>query len=272
MTAAIDASRITFLMVGCQRSGTTWVDAALREHPEVYLPAQKQTYFFDRNYEKGMEWWLANFQGVGPGHKAVGEVATGYCLLHAAPLVARHLARARLIMTMRNPVERAYSYYLTLQDESGRKSFGEALQEKPDIIERGQYADQVEALLEHFPREQLLLLFYDDLSKDDRAYLGSILRFIGVDAGFESTQFGKMKNSAMFPRARRVMKRAGLSPVVYAVSRSPLGDAIRKGRKRLGKGYGAMPAADKARLIEHYRPYNERLSALTGRDLSHWSR
>ena len=76
---------ITFLMVGCQRCGTTWVDAALREHPEIYLPQQKQSYFFDRNYDRGMDWYLRNFEGVNTEHKAVGEVATGYSLPGAVP-------------------------------------------------------------------------------------------------------------------------------------------------------------------------------------------
>ncbi|MCZ6836347.1 MAG: hypothetical protein O7G85_11285, partial [Planctomycetota bacterium] len=75
---AISPDRVSFLMVGCQRCGTTWIDAALREHPEIYLPPQKQTYFFDRNYESGIDWYLSQYQEVQPCHQAVGEVATGY--------------------------------------------------------------------------------------------------------------------------------------------------------------------------------------------------
>ena len=61
---------LTFLMVGCQRCGTTWIDAALRDHPEVYLPPDKQSYFFDRHYERGIDWYLERFDAAGPGHRA----------------------------------------------------------------------------------------------------------------------------------------------------------------------------------------------------------
>ena len=88
MPDAVEPTRVTFLMVGCQRSGTTWVDAALREHPEVFLPRLKQTYFFDRHHDRGADWYLEQFAGAEPEHRAVGEVATGYCLLDSIPRVA----------------------------------------------------------------------------------------------------------------------------------------------------------------------------------------
>ena len=50
------AKDITFLMVGCQRCGSTWLYEALKEHPEIYLPAEKQTHFFDESYDNGMDW------------------------------------------------------------------------------------------------------------------------------------------------------------------------------------------------------------------------
>ncbi len=267
----MDASGITFLVVGCQRCGTTWVDAALREHPEVYLPPQKQTYFFDRNHEKGLEWWLENFKGAEPGrHKAVGEVATGYCLVEASPRMAAAAPQARLIMTMRHPVERAYSYYLTMKDETGQLPFAEAVERDPDLLARGRYIEQIEQILRHYPRERLLLLTYDQLASNDRAYFRQILEFIGVDPEFESSQFGQIRNSAMFPRTRRALDRAGLRPVVRAVSRSPVGDMIRRARKKAKRGYSTMPAEDRARILEHFEPSTRRLEALTGWSLPGW--
>ena len=138
---------ITFLMVGCQRCGTTWVDAALREHLEIYLPEQKQSYFFDRNYDRGMDWYLGRFDAVNTKHKAVGEVATGYSLPHAVQNMAKHLPHVKIIMAMRNPIERAYSNYRVRYVEEGWSSFEDALEKSPDLLERGQYADQIEHLL-----------------------------------------------------------------------------------------------------------------------------
>ncbi len=266
-------SDITFLMIGCQRSGTTWTDAALREHPEVYLPATKQSYFFDRNYHEGHEWYLSRFEEVDDRHKAVGEVATGYSTLEAIPRMAHDLPHVKLFMTMRHPIDRAHSYYISRRATHGWRSMEQALDERPDLLTRGEYIDQVEALLKHYPPERLLLLFYDDFSRDDRAYLRSILEFLDVDPNFESSQFGRMRNSAMFPRLRAALNRVGLRPVLRVVSRSPIGDAIRGAKKRSGaKAYDQMDPSLRARLVDHFRPYNDRLAAFCDRDLSDWNR
>ena len=87
-----------FIVAGVQRCGTTWLDTALRGHPEIFLPATKQSYFFDRTYERGIDWYWTRFDGAGPQHRAVGEVATGYSLPHAVPRLARHLPDIRLVM------------------------------------------------------------------------------------------------------------------------------------------------------------------------------
>jgi hypothetical protein len=264
---------LTFLVVGCQRCGTTWLDAALREHPEVFLPKQKQTYFFDRNYDKGIEWYAANFEGREPAQTAVGEVATGYSLPHAIPRMHRHLPGVRLIMIVRDPIQRAYSYFLSRRAEQGWKSFEAALDDDPGLIDRGHYIDQIEAILERYPRERLLVLLYDDLAADDSAFLASALTFLGVDATFRSSQIGKQRNSAMFPRLRRFLHRAGLKPVLMWLGSSRVGDAVRSARKKLkaGASHSVSPATQE-RLRAHFTPYNDRLAAFLERDLSHWSR
>jgi hypothetical protein len=261
-----------FLMVGCQRCGTTWVDAALREHPQIYLPPQKQTYFFDDHYDRGFDWYLGNFKAVGPHHVAVGEVATGYCLPHAIPRLAKHLPDVKLFMTMRNPVERVYSSFLSSQAEESWKDFDHYVTSHPEVLERGRYAEQIEILLSHYDRSRLLLLFYDDLVADDRKYLRRILKFVGVDEEFQTSQFGKISNSTTLPRLRRVMYSAGLRPLLRTMSGSPLGNAFRRAKKVwMSKGKRRMDPRVRAKLTEYYRPWNDRLSGLTGRDLSCWN-
>lgn len=271
MASDVDQSPVTFLVVGCERCGTTWIDAALRTHPDVFLPVQKQTYFFDRNFEEGPDWYLANFVETGDA-TAVGEVATGYCLPHAVPRMAALLPHARLIMAMRNPIDRAYSNYMSRREQMGWTSMDDAIEKSPDLLERGHYAEQAEALLEHYDRSQIEFVFFDDLESDDRAYLRRILEFIGVDPDFESSMIGQAKNSAMFPRARKFMHAVGLKPLLVRVSRSGLGDSIRRARRRMGgRAYTPLDEATRERLREHFKPWNERLAKLTGRDLGHWT-
>ena len=196
---------VTFFMVGCQRCGTTWTDAALRAHPNVFLPEQKQSYFFDRNYDKGIDWFLERFKGAEDHHTAIGEIATGYCFPDSVPRMAKHFPDVKLMMVMRNPIDRAYSNYQTRKVEEEWDSFEDAIELDSEFLERGQYIDQVEALLKYYDRDKILLLLYDDLSKDDRAYLTKILDFIGVDSDRESKLFGQRKNAAIFPRLRKIL-------------------------------------------------------------------
>ncbi len=265
------SSDITFLMVGCQRCGTTWTAAALRDHPEVYQPVKKQSYFFDRHYDNGIDWYLNFFKDVEPHHKAVGEIATGYCLPESVPRMAKHFPDIKVLMVMRNPIDRAYSNYQTRKVEENWSSFEDALEKDSEFLARGQYIEQVEVLLEHYDNKNILFLLYDDLHDDDRAYLTKILDFIGVDSQRESKLFGQRKNAAIFPRLRKWLHLMGLDSVVHMIRKSSIGDWLRRSRKNKGRAYQPMNSETKKNLIEHFRPYNERLAVLLNRDLSHWS-
>ena len=261
----------TFLMIGCQRCGTTWTDAALREHPEVFLPEAKQSYFFDRNYEKGIDWYLERFQGS-EGYKAIGEVATGYCLLESIPLMHQNFPDIQLMMVMRNPIHRAYSNYQARKVESGWTSFANALEREPDLLTRGEYIDQLEMLFKYYSRDQVLPLFYEELNRDDEKYLKSILNFLNVDSKIRSNLYGQRKNAAMFPALRRQLHRVGLKPAVNLISKSPIGVFVRKRRKVKGATYAKMDEATFVSLQKHFHPFNNRLAKFLNRDLSHWDR
>ena len=279
MPATKDKRRlpVTFLMLGFQRCGTTWVDEALREHPEIFLPAEKQTFYFNRYYdEKPMAWYAEHFVGVQPHHKAVGEIASHYTAPEVVPRIARELPEARIILAMRNPIERAYSNFLAKQGIEGNAwaSFQEAVEQSPELLTRGQYIDTIETLLEHYDREQLLLLFYDDLLANDREYLRQILLFIGVDASFESSQIGQRRYGSRTARLRKALGPIGRNALLHRVRRTAAFNVVRRILKRFDQvDYSkAIDPATRARLIEHFRPYNDRLAALTGRDLSAWNR
>jgi len=268
---AAKTSEVTFFMVGCQRCGTTWTDAALRGHPQVFLPEQKQSYFFDRNYEKGIDWFMERFDGVTTENLAVGEIATGYCLPNSIPRMSKHFPDVKLIMVMRNPVDRAYSNYQTRQVEEGWSSFEKAIESDSDLLLRGQYIDQIEHLLEFDDSNQILFLLYDDLHQDDKAYLKTILEFIGVDSTLDSSLIGQRKNAAMFPMLRKWLHKLGLKRFVNIISKSWVGDKIRRSRKSKGRAYQPMGQKTKEHLLEHFAPYNSRLSTFLQRDLSSWN-
>jgi hypothetical protein len=262
-----------FLVVGSQRCGTTWLDAALREHPEVYLPTNKQSYFFDRNYQIGIESYLQIFQNVNRrSHKAIGEVATGYCLIDAIPNMHKELPDIKLIMIMRNPIERAYSNFLIRQHEEGWSDFKSAIDNSPDLIERGLYWTQINELLKYYKKENILFLLYDDLSKSNQNTIQNVFKFLGVKSEFQPSIIGKRKNSALFPKVRKLLHKLGLKTLIVKLSQSFFGDIIR-GLAMRAKSRGNLDSIDKEialELNEVFKASNHNVLNMLERNVNLW--
>lgn len=267
----IDASRLTFFMVGCPRCGTTWTRAALREHPQVFVAGDRQLHYFDEQYANGPDWYLGHYAGVGAQHRAVGEVATDYSLPHAIARLAADFPHVKLVMGVRHPIERAYSFYESRAPHATWPSFAAALDDEPELLQRGRYIEEIEDIYRFFPRERLLIEFFDDLKADEVTYIRTLFQYLDVDDTFRPGVIGNPLRAAMFPELRRQLKRMGLTPAVNLVNRSWMGDVIRRRLRRssLPRKSPIEPAL-RRKLVDYYRPLNARLAKLTGRDLAHW--
>jgi Sulfotransferase domain len=205
--------RPNYLVIGAQKAGTTSLHAYLAAHPAVLPASIKEVQYFSKFYERGESWYLAYFplaargrlarirNGVPP---AVGEASATY-LFHprAAERVYAFDPAMKLIVTLRDPVDRAYSHY-QMEHRWGREPlpFEQALEReaaelRPELeriladpgydspldcsyVARGRYAEQIERWLEHFPREQLLVLTSDELLDDPAGVMGQVARFLGI--------------------------------------------------------------------------------------------
>src|SRR5580704_8422377 len=106
-----DASRLPdFFAVGPQRTGTTWLHEVMKPH--LGLPRGiKETDFFLKNYSRGMRWYLECFEGYPPGLH-LGEVDPNYFGEDIArERIAKDVPNAKIVVTLRDPVDRAYSSY-----------------------------------------------------------------------------------------------------------------------------------------------------------------
>ena len=195
-----------FLILGAQKAGTTALYAYLRWHPQITGPSFKEVSFFDRHYVKGERWYRAHMPVR--RRSLVGEASPSYLFHPLAPeRVAGMLPGARLITLLRNPVDRAFSHYqhevalgrepLSFEDAVDREdermqSELERMLRDPSYfslawwnytyIARGRYAEQLERWFAAFPREQLLVLFTEELSADTAATYRRVLDFLGVTA------------------------------------------------------------------------------------------
>src|SRR4051812_20619515 len=101
----------TFVILGTMRGGTTSLVRYLGEHPDVYVAPQKEVHFFDEHFELGVEWYEAQFEGRGDARQ-FGEGTPAYLYGDIAmQRLKQILPETRLIVSVREPVERAYSHY-----------------------------------------------------------------------------------------------------------------------------------------------------------------
>jgi len=270
-----------FLVIGAPRCGTTWIDENLRRHPDIYMPAKKELHFFDRHYGLGIEHYEASFAGWN-GEKAVGEATPDY--LHGlyashgqdvAALIAKHLPGVKLIVSLRNPVDRAYSHFLNVKakhehnldltfEEKLRKVRGGA-----EIIREGFYAEHLSRYYALFPRESILVLLYDELVADPKAFLERIYRFLEVDPSFDSPAIDARINMAV--GKKHLARSRPLWYLSRALSRLDAHRLSERLRRLNARPAPQMSGETRRMLIDIYREANKELERLIGRDLSHWS-
>ena len=171
-----------FLYVGPDKAGSSWLHEMLLKHPDVYLTPAKDLYYFDRYYDRGLDWYTSQFRDA-RDEKVVGEVCQDY-LFHpeAADRIHDTLGPVKIMVSLRDPVERAWSSYLYMRKHGiGPDTFGEALESRPELLEHGRYATGLDRFLTKWPREQVHVALFDDLAADPQAFLDAVTDFLDVD-------------------------------------------------------------------------------------------
>ena len=265
ITAALGEERVLpdFLIVGAMKSGTTSLFHYLTQHPGFCQPSTKEVHFLDNPtfYRFGEKWYRSYFPtrsqmeslGQQLGYRPVTGEATPSMVSDVYAINAhKHVPDARLVMVLRNPVDRAYSHYHHMR----RSFFGEPLsfwdaldaeerrigarrppantrqrQQKRSFkrysyARRGMYIDQIEHWLQYFPREQLKIFSYEQLVNSPDEVCNELCAHIGLPPMTFET--GEKRNTGHY--------------------NEPMEERCRE------------------RLTELYRPYNRRLFTFLGED------
>lgn len=168
--------------VGPQKTGTTWLDMCLREHPQLCFPrGTKETFFFDERFDKGWSWYWPHFRSCSKDQFCI-EIAPSYFdVPEAATRIYQHNPDCRIIITLRDPVARSFSLYLHHRNK-GRLNcdFLTAIQKMPRIIESSRYYIHVNRWLELFGQRQILIILQDDISAFPEQVLKRVYNFIGI--------------------------------------------------------------------------------------------
>jgi len=192
-----------FLIIGAARSGTTTLYYQLQRHPDIYLPRNKRPephFFFKASeYERGLAYYSKRYFLEWAGEKAVGEASTSYLFGNKTPkLVVEALPDVRVIVMLRNPIDRAHSNYwhtvssgmekltfveaIAREDERTIQNEGTPLAEiKPfSYLARGMYCQQIENWLAYLDRSKMHFIVFDDFISDQSAVIGDVLKFLGL--------------------------------------------------------------------------------------------
>lgn len=197
-----------FIIIGVQKGGTTSAVVNLNQHPKISIP-YKEIHFFDIHWENGIKWYKQQFPKNKKSKKGdkfkINESSINLNLGDKTPSLIyltnchsrmyQTVPQAKLILFLRNPIDRAYSQWNMNRSNQYNQnlSFEEAIdlelaqdEEKNYItsqhhyIQRGFYIDQINHLLEYYPRDQLLILISERVKRNMKNEYNKIYKFLGL--------------------------------------------------------------------------------------------
>lgn len=254
-----------FIIIGAQRCGTTSLYNYLAKHPGVLPALQKEVHFFDYNFKKGIAWYRSHFQSHLYKYYfrrrlkqdcITGEASPYYIFHpHASKRIHETIPKVKLIILLRNPIDRAYSHYhLEIRLGNETLSFEDAIEKEEDrlhgeiekirenehyysfnhinysYLTRGIYVDQIRYWMRFFQKEQILILRSEDFYDNPPIIFRKVIDFLGLPA-YELNEYKKYNKA----------------------------------------NYQKMEKAIRKRLIDYFAPHNQRLYDILGESFD-WDR
>jgi hypothetical protein len=266
-----------FIGVGPPRTGTTWLDRILRNY--VGLPVGlKETQFFAWRYHLGLQWYASHFAGYGGGYPTGEFGPTYFPLAEARARIREHMPVCRIVITLREPVERFYSHYKMWRKIGVIKApFEEVVDHHEELIAHTRYVSNVMAWREQFGEERTLVLIHEDTHADRQGYVDRLCDFIGarrLDLKSITIEREPAAHVERAPKSRRTARRAlRLRDLLEERGHPRLLDLMEPFFEFcMGRGEIFPPLSSEleTKLKERFRPEVEQLEDLLGRDLSVW--
>ena len=251
-------STVDFLGIGAQKCGTTWLFRQLSRHAQVAFPCGKELHYWDHASDPDVEAWVSDLQPetrqTPDGRPVVtGEITPAYAMLDAGPIraIRERCPDIRLFIALRSPVERAWSHALMGLARRGQDPLKASDQwfidhfHSEESRRRGDYAACLEQWWAAFPREQLLLIFTEDIANAPATVMDGLATHLGINPA----DFAALPDGASHETVRPM-----LVPGLPSTDAPPIRPSL------------VMP------LIEMYAEPIDRLQRMLDRDISHWRR
>ena len=268
-----------FIIAGAMRSGTTSMARWLGDHPDVFMAEIKEVHYFDRQYDRGPDWYGSHFEGA-KDEKAIGEATPNYLYNEEAlARISQDVPSVSLVIILRDPIDRAYSHYHhRLARGAEWLSFEEAIEVEPErlrseneewranfsYVDRGRYARQLNRLLRLFPRDAVLVQLFEDLREDPISTFRTVTEFLGVDPTVVPERVGRQINSYQGFRSNAVRRLSRRLPPL-------LQNVVGRANRIDSDGYPPMSNSARARLVDLYADERAELERIIGRDLTVWA-
>lgn len=286
-----------FIVIGAAKAGTTALYWYLREHPSVFMSRVKETNYFaygldaqgrplygdpevDRFPVKSLSQYKQLFTQAGDA-VAIGEASPIYLECpQAAARIRELLPAARIVCSLRHPVDRAYSDYQMYLRHRGRRFdpardlAATSVWARPEShwMQIGRYHEQLSRYFDRFTRNQIHVLLFDDLRRSPPRVMQDLYRFLGVDPAFVP-DFGTPHAPGGMPVSRLLESFLTSTAIKYAVKPwVPVQAAnwVRRLRTRNMRPAPSLPPELRKELTRHFRDDIAKTSDLIGRSLEHW--
>jgi hypothetical protein len=270
-----------FLIIGAPKAGTSWLVSRLRLHPDVFIP-RHEIHYWTRHASKveaAHTWYRGHFTAARPG-QLIGENSNTYLTQsEVASQIAAALPAARLIVMLRNPIDRAYSgYCMALRYGDATEDVNLYLDPRrspsPQILRNSLYYVRLQPYFAAFPRERLHFIVFDDIIDKQSQVLGELCSFLQIGPPTSAMLLAEKVNSKdrtwPSPSLHRLWKKSG---TLGALSHHLQGTWLhRLSRRALTRPvvYPSLPQTLRHTLAEYFRADIQRLSDHIGRDLTPW--
>ena len=297
-----------FLIVGAAKSGSTSLYHYLNQHPEVFMPINKEPNFLVSDYQlqtssncpsykidkKRMVFnekdYYNLFDEIKKEHKAVGEATVTYLYKpeYAIPKIKKYLRDPKIIIILRNPIKRAFSQYSYVCELGLEKhSFQEAISRESSrlkdnwsstfaYLDQGRFYSQVKSYKEAFSNVHIIIL--EEFINDKQNHLFELYRFLNIDDSFENS-FDKEYNVSGVPRLKYFHKLLVHENPLKTIARKMLNPLISPDKLRViarnartyNQGKKLVLSEEDKKYLQHvYSDEIDSLEQYLGRGLNIW--
>ena len=273
--------------IGCRRCGSSMLHEAMNAHPQIEKPP-RGLHYFSEHFDEDDAWYSSQFaQNDNCRVKVEYSVSYSYPEYHetAAQRIFQLLPHAKIFVTIRNPIERAYSDYLRsirLCEMAPSTTFEGAIEQHPELLKRGRYHRLLKPYFKLFPHQRIRILVLEDLKADPNRFWDGLWQFLGVD---QNVRPSPPKNLI----GKRAVRWAGLNRLIFAtktacdvgmrqVGLSPkwerfkrLGNSSYRRLLSMNSVSSEMSSQTRQRLLDFYREDIRDLECMAKRVFDGWT-